>query len=79
MVCTRIALIKLTLVVSNHRHMENDFNLVKGKVHLNKSYLGNRKGILLFLAFADAHILWLVVSVDGTAGEIQRIQMLAVT
>ena len=76
MVFTKIALIKLTL--SNHRDMENDFNPVKGKVHLNKSHLGNRKGILLFLAFAEAHILWLVVSVDGTAGEIQRIQMLAV-
>ena len=76
MVYTRIALIKLTL--SDHRDMENDFNPVKGKVHLNESHLGNRKGILLFLAFAEVHILWLVASVDGTAGEIQRIQMLAV-
>ena len=76
MVFTKIALIKLTL--SNHRDMENDFNPVKGKVHLNESHLGNRKGVLLFLAFAETHVLWLVVSVDRTAGEIQRIQMLAV-
>ena len=67
MVFTRIALMKLTL----SDHMENDCNVVKGKVHLNESFLAKRKGNLLFLVFADAHILWLLVSVAGTAGEIQ--------